>query len=366
MARPGGHAAKVLPRWWVLLLLGLALGSCSVDVGKLRATAGQDAAGPSEVWTAPVDVPEDTGRTDGLLTPADRVPEATLGAVDSAAGDSSAPDFPQSYEVGYADTADDVPEGVLAETGSEPPDAPMGAGGTGGTIDLPIETGGTGGSFDASTGTGGVSGTGGLPSTGGLDGGGLVDGTSATGGIVGTGGTTSNGGTSGIDAPRDTRPPNAITEYQIPFADSQPWVLTVGPDDNLWIAEHSSGKILKFTMADRTFNAFQAAPADTTIEGIALGADNALWFTERSANKIGRMTTSGSVVEYAVAADSYVLAIVAGPDGKLWFSEMFGNASTRSNTASRLASRSVRTAGCGSPATAPIASAISGPQPPTP
>src|SRR5438067_405640 len=70
-----------------------------------------------------------------------------------------------------------------------------------------------------------------------------------------------------------------ITEFPIPTPDSDPYVLTAGPDGNLW-------------------------------------------FTESEANQIGRITPSGEISEFPIASPgSFPIGIAAGPDGNLWFTE---------------------------------------------
>lgn len=58
---------------------------------------------------------------------------------------------------------------------------------------------------------------------------------------------------------------------------------------------------------------------------ITAGPDGALWFTASgNAGRIGRITTSGSLSEYATLTSGGPLGITAGPDGALWFTERQG------------------------------------------
>jgi streptogramin lyase len=60
--------------------------------------------------------------------------------------------------------------------------------------------------------------------------------------------------------------------------------------------------------------------------GITAGPDGNLWFTEYGGNKIGRITTAGSITEFAIpTANSGPTGITAGHDGNLWFTESNGN-----------------------------------------
>jgi virginiamycin B lyase len=50
-----------------------------------------------------------------------------------------------------------------------------------------------------------------------------------------------------------------------------------------------------------------------------------LWFTENMGNRIGRITTDGSITEYALLVPSGPLGIQTGPDSALWFVEQGGS-----------------------------------------
>src|SRR5262249_2112345 len=53
---------------------------------------------------------------------------------------------------------------------------------------------------------------------------------------------------------------------------------------------------------------------------IAPGPDGNLWFTELNGNKIAKITSGGTVTEYAVTTSSaQPNRITAGPDGNMWF-----------------------------------------------
>jgi len=68
--------------------------------------------------------------------------------------------------------------------------------------------------------------------------------------------------------------------------------------------------------------------------GITAGPDGALWFTDLDGDAIGRITTSGSITEYALPnPDSGPTGITAGPDGALWFTEAYGSRIGRITTA---------------------------------
>src|SRR5689334_11021835 len=53
--------------------------------------------------------------------------------------------------------------------------------------------------------------------------------------------------------------------------------------------------------------------------GIVAGPDGNLWFTEFGVGKIGRITTGGTVTDFAAAGNPQLIAV--GSDGNLWFTE---------------------------------------------
>src|SRR5271157_3450662 len=57
---------------------------------------------------------------------------------------------------------------------------------------------------------------------------------------------------------------------------------------------------------------------------ITAGPDGAIWFADWHGNQIGRITTGGTLTEYAIGQYPYLAAfgppsITAGPDGAVWF-----------------------------------------------
>jgi virginiamycin B lyase len=122
-----------------------------------------------------------------------------------------------------------------------------------------------------------------------------------------------------------------LTEYEIPdFAGA----ITSGPDGTLWFSE--GNKIGRMTTSGAVTE-YPLPNPDSSAGGIAAGPDGALWFTESSAqgavvngstirNSIGRITTEGTITEYALPPASFFQGawfIVAGPDGAMWFNEYY-------------------------------------------
>jgi virginiamycin B lyase len=113
----------------------------------------------------------------------------------------------------------------------------------------------------------------------------------------------------------------AITEFQIPTANSYPLRIAAGSDAALWFTDYGTAKIGRMTTSG-SFSEF-AVPTPYPV-GITAGPDGALWFTEtiNSASKIARITTSGTFSEFATPTPaSHPWGITAGPDGALWFTE---------------------------------------------
>lgn len=99
------------------------------------------------------------------------------------------------------------------------------------------------------------------------------------------------------------------------------------------------------SLAASQIQEFGVATPHSTPSGIAAGSDGALWFTENSADRIGRITTSGTVTEFALAAGSAPLNIALGADGAMWFTESTGNKIGRITPAGTIAEFPLPTAG---------------------
>ena len=129
-------------------------------------------------------------------------------------------------------------------------------------------------------------------------------------------------------------PSGTVTEFPTATSLSYPIGITAGPDGNLWFTEYNSnGKIGKIT-PDGVITEYQLPTRTSDPIGITAGPDGNLWFTEDSqysefgdyGNKIGKITLAGVITEYTIptaASDPYF--ITAGPDGNLWFTESSGN-----------------------------------------
>lgn len=111
--------------------------------------------------------------------------------------------------------------------------------------------------------------------------------------------------------------------YHIPTLSSYPTSLTTGPDGNLWFVEQgvSPNKIAKITTGG-TITEYAVA-SGVYPQALAAGSDGAVWFMDGgSTEKVGRITSSGSVTEYGVPGSMGASAnsrLALGPDGALWF-----------------------------------------------
>jgi streptogramin lyase len=128
-----------------------------------------------------------------------------------------------------------------------------------------------------------------------------------------------------------------ITEFPVlPTANAEPFIITPGPDGNVWFSEFNVNKIghlsldgtlVEFsTPASPTNLGIPNAPSNTG--GLAFDAQGNVWFTEVGNDKIGVMSPSGVLLhEYPLPETnppSFALThtITLGPDGNMWFAEV--------------------------------------------
>jgi streptogramin lyase len=124
----------------------------------------------------------------------------------------------------------------------------------------------------------------------------------------------------------------AITEFTIPTANSQPFSIAAGADGALYFTEFNTNKIGRITTTG-AITEFTVPTAASNPRGITAGPDGNLWFTEQTGNKIGRVTPTGGFFEYTgLTAGSVPNGITAGPDRTLWFLEFAANKVGRVNT----------------------------------
>jgi streptogramin lyase len=122
----------------------------------------------------------------------------------------------------------------------------------------------------------------------------------------------------------------ALTEYNLPNAESLPYAITAAPDGNLWFTEYFGQRIASITTA----GVITELPLPSYIRyptRITMGGDGNIWFiaydttTGGNVQQIFSMTPTGTVTEHVANPGPNTIAnfydIQAGPDGKMWFSE---------------------------------------------
>lgn len=123
----------------------------------------------------------------------------------------------------------------------------------------------------------------------------------------------------------------SITEFSFSDSNSTPYVITSGPDGNLWFTENNADKIGKISPNGAIVEFSLHSPNPDIInpsspDGITAGSDGNLWFTESGGNKIGKITPNGVLTEYSLTINDPQYPpgpskITSGPDGNLWFTQ---------------------------------------------
>ena len=114
-----------------------------------------------------------------------------------------------------------------------------------------------------------------------------------------------------------------------PCSCSGPYVITAGPDGNLWYTDTNGNAVVRVTPG----GAVTAFPLPTGNPccapfGITSGPDGKVWFTEWNGNSVDSITTDGTLHKYGITQGECASAtggtnkpqmITVGPDGNLWF-----------------------------------------------
>jgi streptogramin lyase len=108
-----------------------------------------------------------------------------------------------------------------------------------------------------------------------------------------------------------------------PVSGSEPQNLTAGPDGRVWFTDYTNNKIGRMTTSGSAVEF--SLPAESDPYDITVGPDKNLWFTDFLTNKVSKITTSGAITEYALASGSGPEGITVGPDNNLWFTDWSSN-----------------------------------------
>jgi streptogramin lyase len=117
-------------------------------------------------------------------------------------------------------------------------------------------------------------------------------------------------------------PNGVITSYN-PWGNTNPDPedITAGPqgDTHVWFTEYTANKIAEFDTRTAALTEFNIPTANSGPRGITVGPDGNLWFTEFIAGKVARITPQGTVTEFRIntpkGVASHPLGITSGPTG---------------------------------------------------
>ena len=119
-------------------------------------------------------------------------------------------------------------------------------------------------------------------------------------------------------------PEGTVGQFAVPTAETSR-AGSLGPDGNMWFTEYKGEKIGRITTSG-TIAEFAIPTENARPEGLTAGPEGNLWLAERKGNKIGMITPSGAISEFAIpTAESEPEDIALGPDGNLWFTEYKAN-----------------------------------------
>jgi RHS repeat-associated protein len=146
---------------------------------------------------------------------------------------------------------------------------------------------------------------------------------------------------------------NGVTEYTVPTGNSQPFSITVGPDQLLWFTEQGGQRIAKVTTSG-SFTEYNLGSFHMPYD-ITAGPDGNLWFTDQKTGSpptayVGKSTTSGSITEYALPSGTsapHGIASALGADGNLWVAENTANKIAKVTPSGTITEYTVPTANSG-------------------
>lgn len=98
--------------------------------------------------------------------------------------------------------------------------------------------------------------------------------------------------------------------------------LTVGPDNNLWVAEFNGGHIDVYSTAGTSLHSFASDtnPSNLQVEAITSGPGSDLWYDTFSGDNLIKMTTAGVATQITLSPQiqGTMRDLVEGPDGNIW------------------------------------------------
>jgi streptogramin lyase len=118
-----------------------------------------------------------------------------------------------------------------------------------------------------------------------------------------------------------------VTRYALPGSTvgtgltNFPEEITVGPDNNLWIVERVTNKVDRITTSGTITQFATGFGGSPNPVGIAKGSDGNVWFNDGNCT-IGRISTSGALQSSVVippGTGCFMTQMTQGPDGNVWF-----------------------------------------------
>lgn len=106
-----------------------------------------------------------------------------------------------------------------------------------------------------------------------------------------------------------------VTEFVLPAPTRLPQAIATGPDGAMWFVEGGQPKIGRITTTG-TVQEFATSlfVGSTPPTGITAGPDGAMWFT--AGEVVGRLSPAGALKTFPIPFIAY--GITTGPDGALW------------------------------------------------
>jgi virginiamycin B lyase len=114
-----------------------------------------------------------------------------------------------------------------------------------------------------------------------------------------------------------------IREHRIPTPASKPYIITLGPDGNLWFVESLGNAIGRMDLQGNAI-AFALPRAGDSPRGIALAPNGDFWITENAVNRVARMSPIGEILaKYPLPTKQRgPRAVTVIPDGRVFFSQV--------------------------------------------